>query len=666
MSDFTLPKGTILRHKVGKVKSEEKTYTIERVLGQGGFGITYLATATIAVGNTKHKILFAIKEFFIQKQCYRDEGDMTMRYSPAAKEDVEECLKEFIAEARRLNQICKDTTHVVDVNEVFEANGTAYYVMEYLDGGTLRDVVADMTRKGEALSEKKACDYLLPVAEAVAMTHEKYRLLHCDISPDNIMLRRSDDGTLEPVLIDFGESLHFNSKGSLTTKHDSQGCKDGFTPLEQYGGIKAFDPRIDVYALAATLYYLVAGRIPKSALEITREDVEKGLPENLSDTLRAAILHGMARDKTARTANVRDFIDEIGAEKPRGQLIPDELPIGTVIKDAATAYAYQIATEGNKTPYYIHYKVVRADNTATGDVSGKTKRGTCDLYEFYDSNAHERQADRTVLTHGDASETERKFVEFCGKKTKGAIDDAFTPGDDYGWHTFDANGTHYLVVTHIRKPLPWEIITKAASYALKGILAAAVLAGVIYLGILGWNAASGLFSKKSSEPVVTVKSDTHDTQSAQETQDWSDDDEEAKRLADQAAEEAKEEAKRQVEQILGEETTQDELAKKQAEELAKKQKEEQAKKQQEEQKKKEELAKKQKEEQETNRQCASLYNSAKAALDTRNLKTAWNTINSIQNKSATYYRRSDVQSLRKQIEKTALDVKTVTGKDPRY
>ena len=651
MPEFTLPKGTILRRKAGIGKATE--YTIERVLGQGGFGVTYLASTTITIGNIKQKMLFAIKEFFVQGHCYRDEGDITMRYSPAAKQEVEDCRKEFIIEARRLNEICKDTRHVVDVNEVFEANNTAYYVMEYFSGGSLRDVVS---QKREGLPEKRACDFLLPVAEAVAMIHEKHRLLHCDISPDNIMLRRDDDGLVEPVLIDFGESRHFNKSGGLTTKHDSQGCKDGYVPQEQYRGITKFDPRIDVYALSATLYYLVVGRNPKSAWDITPDDIEHTLPAGLSDTLRAAILHGMARDKEARTATVRDFIDEVGAKKTKGQLIPDELPVGFLVGNADTVHSYRVVSEGNKEPFYIHYKAVRED-TATGDVSGKTKRGRCDLYEFYDSDTHERQADRTVTAHGDNSAAEQQFVEFCGKKTKGAIDDTFTAGSDFGWHTFDANNTHYLVLTHIRKPLPWEKITKVGSYVLKGVLAAAVLAGVIYLGVIGWNAASGLFSKKSSEPVSAVKGDAHDTQEAQETQDASvDNEEDMNDPALQTAEQAKEEAKRQIDQIVNGDTPQEDLAKKQQEDLLKKQQEAQQKKQQEELAKKQQEQKKQ---QETNRQCATLYNQASAAyknyystMDAKYLNQALNSINQIGNISQEYAGRSDVRNLKSSIQKS--------------
>lgn len=490
---FTLPKGTILRHKSGLMKNGEQSYTIEDVLGQGGFGITYLASSTITMGNIVHKVFYAIKEFFVQKQCYREDGETTMRFSPAAKEDVEECRKEFIAEAKRLNIICHDTRNIVNVNEVFEANNTAYYVMEYLDGSNLRSL---LSQNDGALPEKKARDLLLPIAEAISMIHEKHQLLHCDISPDNIMLRRHEDGTLEPVLIDFGESLHFNTKGNLTTTHAGQGVKDGFSPLEQYGGVITFDPRIDVYALAATMYYLVVGRIPKSALEITPEDIEASLPSGLSESLHSAIKHGMEKNKKYRTATVREFINELGAAEPPRPIIPDELPEGFIIKDAHTGNSYQIFSVAKKSSCYIHYKAVRHYGD-DDDTSGHTKRDSLDVYEFFDATAQERNDDKTIATLRDVSDAEALFMELCKNKTKGAISDTFTPGKDYGWHTFDNNSTHYLVVTNKRKPLPWEKIMSKVTSIGKFVLYAAVVAGVIYLGILGWNAASGYFKKKS-------------------------------------------------------------------------------------------------------------------------------------------------------------------------
>ena len=175
--EYALTKGTILRHS--SVLGRENVYTIEDVLGQGGFGITYLASSTISVGNTEHKLYFAIKEFFVKGQCWRDssgkavahknfwrkivdffsgnrrialENDCIMRYSPAAKIEIEECLKDFIEEANRLNRICREDEHIVNVNEIFEANGTAYYVMEFLNGGSLRDRVL---KKGSPIEESE-------------------------------------------------------------------------------------------------------------------------------------------------------------------------------------------------------------------------------------------------------------------------------------------------------------------------------------------------------------------------------------------------------------------------------------------------------------------------------------------------------------------------------
>ena len=490
---FTLPKGTVLRHKTGLVKSEEKTYIVEKVLGQGGFGITYLAYSIYTVGNIKQKMQFAIKELFVQKQCYRDEGDTNMRYSIAAKDDVEDCRKEFIAEARRLNHICKTNKHIVDVNEVFEANNTAYYVMEYLEGGNLRDMVS---QNGGPLSERKALEYMLPIAEAVSMIHENYQLLHCDISPDNIMLRKAVDGSLEPVLIDFGVSLHFNVKGYLTTTHGGQGFKDGYSPQEQYGGIKEFDPRIDVYALTATLYYLLVGRAPKRSLDLSPKEIVQALPADLSESLQSAILQGMEKDKINRTATVRELISDIGSETHTCHVIPDELPVGFVLNDLSSGISYEIVSYVRKTPFFIHYKAV-IRNAADDGFPGKTKKDRTDVYEFFDTKTQKRNEDRSVSTHGDTSDAEAQYVGLCEKKTRGTMTGAFISGSDYGWHAFEANGTHYLVLTHKRKPLAWEKMMETASFVGKALLGVAAVGGGIYLVALGWNAMSDYFHKRA-------------------------------------------------------------------------------------------------------------------------------------------------------------------------
>ena len=304
--EFALPKDAVLRHK--PLMGRESTYTIEKVLGQGGFGITYLAYSSITILNTEHKLYFAIKEFFVKGQCWREEGSYDMKYSPAAREEVEYCKKDFIDEAKRLYKICSTNTNIVKVNEVFEINSTAYYVMEYLNGGSVRDrIVASKS----PFDVKDALDLFIPIAKAVDLLHNEFKLLHCDISPDNIILRKGDNDNEIPVLIDFGESHHFNSKGELTTTHNAIGAKEGYAPPEQYRGITVFDPRIDVYALTATLFYMLTARKPISAFDISNDYIEKYLPEGLAENIRMAILHGMQRDKENRTDNVANLINEL-------------------------------------------------------------------------------------------------------------------------------------------------------------------------------------------------------------------------------------------------------------------------------------------------------------------------------------------------------------------
>lgn len=282
--------------------------SLSPVLGQGGYGITYLASSVVEIGNTSHKVYFAIKEFFEKGVCYRDVDDPTMKYSPAAKEKVEEGLKDFITEATRLNKICASNKNIVNVNEFFEANETAYYVMEFLDGGNLRDKIKE---NGGAFSVDEALSYFLPISNAVSFIHNRNKLLHCDIKPDNIMLRVGADGNEEPVLIDFGISLHFNSKGNLTSTHNTGGASDGYAPQEQYRGIDRFCPEVDVYALSATLFYLLTGHNPINSFEISDSYIDTKLPQAVDNRVRIAIQKGMRKSQNERTHSVSELVNSL-------------------------------------------------------------------------------------------------------------------------------------------------------------------------------------------------------------------------------------------------------------------------------------------------------------------------------------------------------------------
>ncbi len=295
-----LPKGTILHN--GKRK-----YRVEKVLGTGGFGITYKVSSTVMVDNVSINTFFAMKEYFLSS-CYRGDDGATMLFSPTMKIEVEQSLNDFITEAKRLNSLGHKSDNIVKVNEVFKENDTAYYIMEYLDGGNLQEYV----RRNGALSETEAIALITPIAHAVDALHSE-RILHLDIKPENIVLKKDrDTGETTPVLIDFGLVKHFDSKGKPTTRLAAKGASDGFAPMEQYTTIDHFAPTLDVYALGATLYYLLKGKNPPKAFDIESTAViRESLPSYISEKTKNAIVGAMEKSKFERTQSVELFLSAI-------------------------------------------------------------------------------------------------------------------------------------------------------------------------------------------------------------------------------------------------------------------------------------------------------------------------------------------------------------------
>ena len=293
--DDVLPVGSVLR-------SGKREYRVEAVLGKGGFGITYKVSAMEQVGRIPVRVEFAMKEFFMDG-CLRDASGKVS--TAATKGEAADGLKDFISEARRLNSLCGQCRNIVPVDEVFEANGTACYVMEFLDGGSL----ADYVKKHGALSIGVAKKILKPVADAVAFLHSN-RITHLDIKPGNIMFRSNG----EPVLIDFGLAKHYDRRGNATTTVRTLAYSAGFSPAEQYVGLKQFSPQSDVYALAATFANMLTGKTPPEAidLEFSLNDWSVCLPEEV----RPAVVHAMAYSRKDRTLSVRDFVKELYGNEP--------------------------------------------------------------------------------------------------------------------------------------------------------------------------------------------------------------------------------------------------------------------------------------------------------------------------------------------------------------
>lgn len=262
------------------------------------------------VQNIEIDTFFAIKEHFINSLC--DRQDTRVVYSRPVSKQVEGSLKDFISEARRLQKVGVSHPNIVRVNEVFEANNTAYYIMEYLEGESLQRFVR---ANGGPLSEEQTRRIMLPIIEAVGALH-KAHLTHLDIKPDNIMITRRKDGSLRPVLIDFGLAKHYDVDGAPTSTTNTLGCSAGYSPVEQYVGITSFSPTADIYSLGATMLFCLSGAAPVVANHITRADIENAIPANVSEGMRRAILGAMAKNDADRTQSISDMLHQLGGELP--------------------------------------------------------------------------------------------------------------------------------------------------------------------------------------------------------------------------------------------------------------------------------------------------------------------------------------------------------------
>lgn len=232
------------------VNSRLEEYVIQSVLGIGGFGITYLAR------DTRLGSLVALKEYFPHAYAQRDSTNTIRPNSGGDTGDAENYrwgLQEFLKEARALAQF--KHTNIVRVLRFLEANGTAYMAMEYEEGESLSGFLA---RHGGFLSEPLLLNVFLPVLNGLQAVHDA-GLLHLDIKPDNIYLRRSG----VPMLIDFGSTR----QRSTANRSQKVALTPGYAALEQYPGHGDLGPGADVYSMGATLYRCITGQEPVDARE---------------------------------------------------------------------------------------------------------------------------------------------------------------------------------------------------------------------------------------------------------------------------------------------------------------------------------------------------------------------------------------------------------------
>lgn len=304
MSSNQLQQNTILFGAKG-------TYQIRGVIGQGGFGITYTAGAT-GYGMPE---CVAIKEFFPRDMCSRaPNGEDVVIDSIDKMAIINQLRTRFVKESQNI-QNCNHPG-IVKVLDTVEANGTAYMVMELVQGKTLKGYLNSVG----VLSETEAARIVLNVAQALRYLHDK-KITHLDIKPDNIMI--SDDGT-KITIIDFGLSRQFNDDGTSDSQIITAVSK-GYAAPEMYLGSNVFSPESDVYSLGATLYKLVTGNTPPEPYALTDGMDALKFNGSVSSWIRRVVLASMTQNKGKRLRTMTDFIMMLNGKTP-DVLVPPRVP----------------------------------------------------------------------------------------------------------------------------------------------------------------------------------------------------------------------------------------------------------------------------------------------------------------------------------------------------
>lgn len=300
-------------------------YTIQKVLGHGRFGITYLAR--------------------------ENNGDAVVIKTPndeaLSRPDFDRLQQVFVQEAVKLAK-CRHP-HIVQAEEPFQENGVWCLAMEYIDGVDLA------SRAQTTLPEEEALRYIQQIGEALIEIH-KNGLLHRDVKPENIMVRA---GKAEAVLIDFGLAREFDHDLTVTRTEE---IAEGFAPLELYSRQAKRGAYTDIYSLGATLYVLLTGKLPSSAKDCKLSNVRPTPPKDInpqiSDRVNQAILWAMELEAKDRPQSVEEWLNSLGLRSKRSsskQTIPKYKLNWTVFWAAVAALGALLAGIG--IPQIVEHKI---------------------------------------------------------------------------------------------------------------------------------------------------------------------------------------------------------------------------------------------------------------------------------------------------------------------
>ena len=371
-------------------------YRIIKKLGQGGFGITYLAENTLLEGKV------AIKEFFFKEYCERDDSTSYVTVPTSSnRETVLRFKQKFIKEARTIFKL--NHPNIVRILDVFEENGTAYYVMEYIEGESL----GDMVKRRGAIPEAEALGYVKDAASALVYIHSK-NINHLDIKPGNLMKRKENGRVL---VIDFGVAKQYDAVTSEGTTNTPVGISLGYSPMEQYSknGVQTFSPQSDVYALAATLFKLLTGNTPPESIKIP----EYGLPvaelqeKHVSRSVIFAIAMAM-KGRHDRTQSVAEFISNLNGDTT--VVIPDPAEAERKRKEAEEKVAKEKAE--------VERKRKETEEKAAKEKVERKRKEAEEKAAKEKAEAERKRKEAEEKSAKEKAEVERKRKETVEKATK--------------------------------------------------------------------------------------------------------------------------------------------------------------------------------------------------------------------------------------------------------
>ncbi len=436
-------------------------YIVGKVLGQGGFGITYLAQ------DYKTKERVAVKEYFPDTVALRAQNGSTVSSFSGEKSEAFRYGKEcFLSEAQTLSKFIGNK-NIVKVHSYFEENNTAYFSMEYISGESLK---AYLKRKGGRITFDEARLLILPVMIALEDVHN-CGIVHRDISPDNIYL--TDDGTVK--LIDFGAARY--SLGDRSRSLDVV-LKHGYAPIEQYTRRGRQGPYTDVYSLAATIYKCITGKVPPDAVDRMTDDnivAPSALGVDIPVEAEDALLKGLEVMFRDRYQSVKEFKDGL-MSVPISTKTPPYVPLSRGGDDYPPLDEYTSQTIVSQRGYSGFSEA----NISTSDLRSRASRSE-ESKEAGEAVSTVTQTD-TTQTGTSWTEVSQTGVSQTGTTQTGVSQ---TTGSSYtgmtGGRTATVQGGGAVID---EKPLPEK--KKKKTGLIIGIAAAAVvlIAGVILALIL--------------------------------------------------------------------------------------------------------------------------------------------------------------------------------------